>query len=75
MSEAAVQPKWFAKSKTFIGIAISMMGGLSQTFGWSWWDLISADVLHGIELLFTFGGLVFAAIGRVKADAPVKLTP
>lgn len=57
-------------TKTFLGIAVSTVAGVTAKYG------LSEDVLnHGVELAldaFQFGGLLFAAYGRWAADQNVK---
>ena len=58
---------FFAGAKTFIGLAISMMGTLSMSFGWTWWAEIAPNVQELINQLLAFGGLAFATYGKIMA--------
>lgn len=58
---------WIPGAKTYLGLAISLMGGLSQTLGWTWWDVVSADAVTMLNMIFEFVGLAIAAYGRAVA--------
>jgi hypothetical protein len=53
--------------KTYIGIAITLIGTLAGAFHWDWWNLVSADATQGANMVVDFVGLVIAAYGRAVA--------
>ena len=53
--------------KTYIGLAVTLMGALAQQLGWDWWGLISADVTTGANMVVELIGLAIAAYGRAVA--------
>lgn len=68
------QPKWLLQSKTFVGVAISAVGGFASAFGWDWWGAVSGDITQAVNMVLTLFGTLWAIYGRIKAQGPATVT-
>lgn len=53
--------------KTYIGIAITLVGAVAKQFGWDWWGAVEADAVQASNMAIELVGLVIAAYGRAVA--------
>ncbi|CAN5547398.1 hypothetical protein BH09VER1_BH09VER1_24740 [soil metagenome] len=63
--------KAFWQSKTFQGLFAVLLAQILKRWGL---DVMPAELMDFIEPTLTYGGLMFAAYGRVKARHTLKLT-
>jgi hypothetical protein len=67
-----MEPKFFLKSKTALGILTSALGMLLPVFGVHFDPGGAMDVLNQLSMV---GGLALSLYGRVKADSPIYFIP
>lgn len=53
--------------KTYIGLAITLIGTLAGVLGWDWWGLVAADATTVMNGVIDMIGIVIAAYGRAVA--------
>ncbi len=67
--------KFFLASRTIQGILLAAIPTVCQLFGWDWSE-DDTNALGGVlEHVITGVGLVWAFIGRWRADKPLKAAP
>lgn len=70
-----MQPKWFLKSKTIIGLLITVLPTMAELFGLT---LIPGDVNFisaEMDKAIMGMGAVLVVIGRFKSTTSIKLLP
>jgi len=70
-----MQPKWFLKSKTIIGLLITVLPTMAELFGLTLTpgdiNFISAEM----DKVIVGAGAILVVVGRFKSTTSVKLLP
>jgi hypothetical protein len=68
--------KNYLLSKTLWGLLITLTGTILEKYGYKISEdesaFLSSAIVDFMSVLFTFGGLILAAIGRIKATKVLK---
>jgi hypothetical protein len=55
-------------AKTFIGLAIALLGTLATALHWDWWGAISPDVETAANTVVSLVGIVIGIYGKFMAN-------
>lgn len=58
--------------KTWVGLAMTIMGMLSSQFGWTWWDATAESTRLAIEQGFMTVGSMLAVYGNYMSHRREK---
>ncbi len=70
-----METKWFLKSKTVIGLLITILPTVAALIGWNLSADDTAFINSEVDKVITGVGAVLSLVGRFKSNSTVTLLP